>query len=660
MRSSFLTILLLIIALAPLEMAGAQTTVPPDPEVIILNREAVEALSEASLETAQDYQDFIERLERVAYDYQQYYAQVEEYHARKYEGWLQRIVLEINEGVYCTDVEALSDDLEALIDDLEEHRDHFRNDVGDPKLYKLSRKLQRELEVLFDELHEEILDRLVKEANRKKIEKYLTKERASVDRAKKIYLRTLADHAKLMEQVQEALSELEVGDMMASEEYEELREELALMAEEMAKWQMIQLDSQLLLEYVPEIPAATEAPPLPPSPTVRSRERISILESGDAAVMREYVDSIDVPSSSLPIFVSNETGDLVVTAWGNDKVLVEFAVEVAAESKAAAKAFTEDIQVKLYSNEKGIYVKTRFPSLSDPRRRVEKSRIVVRVPSVNMLTCENSFGSVVITGLERGLKLDANYCNVHIDEVNGPIEAANKMNPLDVTNSRGSINLRNSLAPIVVRECEGDLDIENSYAPVEVRDCSGAAVVRNSGLVFFGDHSGDIIIDNNNGTVQVSDLSGNLQATSSFKPMFVTDVNGSVTLRNMSSSIDVNTVTGSATVYNKFGSIFSRFVGGPIQLNNESGSVEVEIAQALSGPSYINAVFSTVNLKLYDESNVLLNATTEGGVITGASSKVIYSGDNTRSTKISYGNATTPLEVKASNSTIVIAGRGDI
>lgn len=660
MRSSFLTILLLFTALVPPETACAQTTVPPDPEVVILPQEDLNALSEAGIETAKDYQDFIERLERLAYDYQRSFSEVKDHHARKYEGALQRMIFEINEGLYCSDIEALSDDMENLIEDLEEHEDHFRNDVGDPQLYKLSRKLRRELEVFHDELHDEILGRLVEEVARKGIEEYLADERAGIEDARKIYIKTLAARTKLLEEVERAISELEIEKTLHSEEYEELRAELAELAREMADWQLVELDSGLVL-VVPQDPQGPiEAPPMPPAPTRGPRDRLIILESGDAAVTREYIDSIDVPSPSLPIFVSSETGDLIVTGWSQAKVLVRFDVEIAAETKQEAKAFTDDIQVKLYSNERGVYLKTHFPSLSDPGRQVGKSRVTVKVPAANMLTAENSFGTVIITGLEAGLKLDANYCDVRIDEVSGRIEAANKMNPLNVTNSRGSISLRNSLAKILVEDCGAEFDIENSYAPVEVRNCSGLAAVRNSGLVFFGDHSGDISIENGNGTVQVTDLRGNLDATSSFKPMYVSDVVGSVTLRNMSGGIEVNSVSGAATVQNKFGNISCRYVGGPLQVSNESGTVAIEIAEALTGASYVNATFSTVSLTLYEESDVLLNAVTQGGVITGTSSKVIYSGDNTRSTKISYGKATTPLEVKAANSTIVIGGKEGI
>lgn len=660
MHRIFVPILLLFIALTAAETGLAQTTVPPDPEIIILSRPTVEALSADGLETAKDYQDFIDRLEKVAYDYQVYFSQVEDFHARKYEGLLQKMILEINDGAYCSDFEALSDDLENLIEDLDEHQDHFRNDVGDPKLYKLSRQLLRELEVYYDELHDEILERMVEEANRKRIEKYLVKERGGIDETRKIYMQTLVSHARLLEEVKKAIAELELEKAFDTEEYRELSVELADLAREIENWQLVKMDSDLVLIVPPEAPVQIEAPPLPPLPTRGPRDRYTVLESGDAAVTREYIDSIDVPSTKLPIFISSETGDLIVTGWSQNKILVRFDVEIAAETKQSAKAFASEIQVKLFSNDKGLYLKTHFPSLSDPKRRVEKSQVTVKVPSGNMLTCENSFGTVVITGVEAGLKLNTNYCDVRLDEVHGPVEAANKMNPLKITNSSGAINLRNSLAPIVVKDCEGDFDIENSYASVEVRDCSGRAVVRNSGLVFFGGHTGDVTIENSNGTLQVSELAGNLRASSSYKPMTITDVEGSVNLENQSGSIDVSYISGQATIRNRFGSISGRFIGGPIQVNNESGTVSLEIAEALSGASYVNAVASTVHLRLFDESNVLLNAVTEGGLITGSPGKVIYSGDNTRSTRISYGKASTPLEVKASASTIVIGERDGI
>lgn len=621
------------------------------------------AQGKAELETAKDYEDFIARLEKLAYDYQGYFSKHDEYQAKQYQALLQKLILKINEGKFCGDPERLLDEVDYLRKVLQEQEDELKHEVGNYKLFRLSRSLQRDLELMLDEMHEQILVEMETEISREKIKEYMEKERHSSREAREIYLQTLVDHKELAKQIEEAVkAALEINQAVLSEKQLESLKKLELLEKEMENWKLIDLDSDIYLVVPPSPPDPAELPHPMPNVVVPPvpKDRTLFIKPGTVSSYKEYFDSVRVSSPDVPIFINSETGDLRVTGWDKDMVVVKFKVEIAAENEISAESFAKGIQVKLSANEKGIYVKAHFPSLSDPKRRILSSAFDVRVPAGNAVISENSFGTVKVSNLKKGLRLNTSYCDVRLDEIQGEIEVVSKMNVLAVLNSSGKMKLQNSLGPIQVYRCRGDLDIENSYSSVELSECDGPVVVRNSGQINITDHSGEIRVENTNGAVELSDVSGNLIIKNSYKPLVVSDIRGSVNLQNMSSTIDLSDISGQATVLNKYGSITSRYVRGPIEITNEAGTTNLSIYESLAGPSYVVSNSGTVQLDLGSDSNILLTVQTEGGNIVGSKGNPIRKDGYTSSLQMTYGNGSNPLKVTGKATKVVIGNDGDI
>lgn len=618
---------------------------------------AAEVGSKAGLETAKDYEDFISRLQKLAYDYQGYFSRYDEYHAIKYQALLQKLVLKINKGKFCGDPEVLQDEIQYLMRVLHDEEEEIKDEVGNLKLFRLSRGLQRDLEVLLDELNEELMAEMETEISRDLIGKYMALEMQNSEEAKKIYLQTLLDHKELMKEIEEAVkAAMEVEKTVLSEKQLQALEKWELLEEELENWELMELDSESYLIVPPTAPGPSELPHPPPMVIVPPipKERTEIIKPGMVMSYKEFFDSVMVSSDDIPIYINSETGDLKVTGWNRDRVVVKFKVEIAAESEVSAESFAREIQVKLSSNEKGIYVKAHFPSLSDPKRRILTSAFDVRVPSGNPVISENSFGTVKVSDLDNGIRLNTNYCDVRLDHVRGEIEAASKMNVLAVSNSSGKLKLGNSMGPIQVFACDGEFDIENSYSPIELTECNGPVVVRNSGHIVISDHTGKVSIDNTNGAVELADVVGDLTVKNSYKPLIVSDIRGSVDLQNMSGTIDVSDISGGATVSNRYGTITSRYVTGPIQITNEAGTTILQVYDALVGSSYVMSNKGTVRLDLANQSDILLTVKTEGGTIIGSKGNPIHKNGHISTLQMTYGKGSTPLEVTGKASTVII------
>lgn len=644
--------------------AAAQSTVPPEDAESPWDQTVI-VLDKSKLQAAQDYQDFIERLENLAYDYQTYYSDLSNVHAKKYQAELQRLIFWINEGRYCSDIEKLSNDLESLVEELDIERSDVRSLPDGRNLLKLNRALRRDLELALEELNDDISQRLLQEeATKRLIQAYLVQERKKITEARKIIEKTVLEHGKLLEEIRESLDALaEAQESLTDEQLLDL-EELEELREELEELELDDLEGLYILvepgEPVPPVPPVEPVEPVAPvAPRVimRDKGRYSDYGPGMFGVARQFQDSLKISGSTVPIFVRSETGNVQISGWDRNVMAVRFDVEVVAESERSAKSYTEDVELNLFANENGVYVKSHFPSLSDPKRKILKSVMDVKVPRGNNVICENSFGEIRALDLNNGLKINSSYCEVIITDVGGVIEAANKMGTIRVEDSPGKINLKNSMGPIIVTDCRADLDIENSWAPVQIEGCQGILVIRNTGQVEVSDHRGKVDIDNSNGEVEVSDLAGELSVKNAFRPLIISDISGPVTIQNLNANIDASDINGALKAFNRFGMITGKYISGPLDVTNESGRVMVVLDQSLAGPSQIIAENSQVNLVLSEQANVLLAASTDLGLIQADGKHTVRTDQRVTSTEISYGQAKNKLTVTGKNSTIVITDK---
>ncbi|MEW6411827.1 MAG: DUF4097 family beta strand repeat-containing protein [Candidatus Zixiibacteriota bacterium] len=616
-------------------------------------------MSRANLMAAEDYQDLIARLEQTAYDYQTYFSEYSSLYAKKYQMMLQKLIFKISEGKYSEDMEMLSDDITDMIETFAEDESDLQEVAKDRKLYRLSRGLQHELEMLNEELVEDIIDRVQdEEISLELIQEYIDAHREELEQAKEI----IAETAKEYEALTRELAELRAEDSEArtelSFEQQKALEEITKLSMELAKMAILSIDSTGI--YIHELPEISElpAPPVPPAPpniVIGPKDRWFPLESGGAGATKEFADSLKVTSKSTPIFINSETGELRVTGWDRPMVAVNFDVEIVAEDEKTARAFTDEIEVKLFSNKEGVYLTSHFPSLSDPKRKIVRSALNIRVPYANSLVCENSFGKIDLVRVEGGVKMSTDYCDVSLENSAGRIDVVNSYGKVTVADCESDITIVNSQGPIMVYGCRGKFDIDNSYAEVEATENTGPMVIRNSGKVMVTDHEGKVDVNNSNGLVTISDVVGDVVVENSFKPLNVTDVEGSVDIRASSSPLDLHDIRGASRVFSQYGLIRCSDLSGPIDFTSENGKIELLAEERLRGPSSIKTQLGRVELTFSQEADVLVTASIEGGVVEVPRYANTRRDGGTTSVELKFGKGSNKLDITGDYTAIVIA-----
>lgn len=194
------------------------------------------------------------------------------------------------------------------------------------------------------------------------------------------------------------------------------------------------------------------------------------------------------PSPSLT--VSNEFGHIRIKTWPERVVLVEAEIIAGAETQRRAAEVAEAIAVSVKQGDEQIEVRTVFPDLRGAESGTSKTvNYVITVPTSASVFCSNFFGDTEATGIGGLLAVDAQYGQVSLNNIIGPVRARAlgefpfRVRGLaqggvfdlngaeaDFSGLSGDLQVRNFRGSILLHQIgqEARLDAVNSSGPVRV------------------------------------------------------------------------------------------------------------------------------------------------------------------------------------------------
>ena len=631
----------------------AQSTLPPNVDLEKQQNTTVVTLNRNVLETAEDYQDFLKQLKKIAQDYHRYFAQLNNSEVKTYQSELSQMIKNIDRGNYYININQLSDNLNKLNKDLEITINQSSNNTT---FEQLAKSLHLELSLLDRIFNVEITPQLQKnKRNLILIQSYLLQEK-------------IKNYKTAIEKKQIKLNEIKLSETLKKlkllQTHLQNQTKFLLSQKDLSANQLLHLTdslNQVNISRIPEIDSLI--PPfnisripeidslIPPFPPANNSYTNS---SGKTEMVKVIIDSIKIPSRNQLIKIKNQTGTLKITGWNKNKLTVVYQVKIQTENNQTDKVFFNKIKLELTSKDKIVTLNSDIPPINDPKRKIISSSMDIKVPQNREIECNNSFGKIDITNSNRSIKVKANYCDINIDNSKGSIAIQNKMGSTRIKNSSDFIVIQSSYGPVVIANSQADINIENSFAPVKISSCEGELNIKNSGQISVENHNGPLNIDNTYGVVEVKKHTGKMEIKNSFQPLFISHINGSVKVENAYALISANDINGSLTAINKFGPISGTYINGSLHLTNQNGNINLILNEPLQGASSINANFSTIDLKLSPDVNTLLTATSTGGTIQSSFAAPIKKQNLTSSTKLKIGSGKTPFDITGNYATIII------
>jgi DUF4097 and DUF4098 domain-containing protein YvlB len=315
--------------------------------------------------------------------------------------------------------------------------------------------------------------------------------------------------------------------------------------------------------------------------------------------------------------VLNDRGDLTVNAWDENRVKVDVAKKVCAQSQDEASKFDSQTQptISVDGNVITINANTSAAGNASVRSDLEiwvpkalAADVATRRGDINItgragnVKVSNSRGDITVEDVTGNVELDQRKGDIHVSKVTGDVTASAQANDTTVSDIGGSvkldgeffggINLSKIAKPIKVHTSRTDMelvkldgDLTMDAGDLRANNLAGPMrVMTRSKDVHLDDLSGDLRIENSNstvevhstklGSIQIDNRKGDVQIIVPEKSAFQAELktrDGEITSEFGGLNVTTQHNDSSAT-----GSVGT---GGPkVQVSNEHGNIEIRKA----------------------------------------------------------------------------------
>ncbi len=606
------------------DMVWGQAAVPPT-EGIDEHHDSKMKLDADVREAVNDYIDYLNELESVLLDYTRYFSKCTDKENLAEQKDLLTLAAKLSSGIYLMNLQQLSDDLKKLEQQLRTRERELR--TQDIQEYKIVRNLRRELEILSNYQSEINTHIFTDEKLKPQLQAY--------------FLRKYSSQKQSMNDIQYKLSY--TGDSL--------------------QYIKLQMFFDSVQEHFPNQPVpsppespkvnvnvtVSKTPPVPPS-----KDMVFTQQTGASEVVREFTDSIEVPSKNMTIYVSSGVGDITITGWNKKWVRAQSTVYVSSSTEESAEQLAGRVGLSLSQKRDSVGVDLLMPRIRSLGLTINRARLTVFMPSGNNIVCRNSYGKVKVSGIRGKVSLVSRFADINIKDINGYVNISNKMGSLALSDIAGKIDVRTSHSPIDISGSSGMITVQNSFAPVDITSCTGKLSIQNSGDINIEDFTGPVEITNVNGKVMIRKSEGTFSIHNTFQPIILEELSGTITVYNKYAMIDIYDSNGPIQAQNSFAMIRTRDINGTLRLKNENGDIDVRLLQGITGPSIIQVSYGDVKLSLADGVNIIVDAQTIGGTIKGTLPFTVETSGKTKKALVALGSGGPSLKINGTNTTIVL------
>jgi hypothetical protein len=247
-------------------------------------------------------------------------------------------------------------------------------------------------------------------------------------------------------------------------------------------------------------------------------------------VTKEYHKEYKADASTT-LDLSNKYGDVVITGWDKNQVVIDVKVTVEVQGQDRAQKLLDMIDVKfeegknLISAETTIDNKFNYSIWSGQKKfRIDYT---VKMPYVTNLTLDNRYGNSDIDELRALVNLDIKYGNINIEKLTRGNEKP--FNKLSLSYGKGTIGEAGWL-DIYVRY-SGILEIDNSQALLidsrnsKLRIGETSSVVGEAKYDSYGiDKINNLVLSSGYTTVNINSLAKKLEYEGSYGSLSVDDI----------------------------------------------------------------------------------------------------------------------------------------
>jgi hypothetical protein len=250
-----------------------------------------------------------------------------------------------------------------------------------------------------------------------------------------------------------------------------------------------------------------------------------------AQTLREEDQKEFSANSSTELSIDNQFGNITLTDWDQNKVLITFIIEVTHSDEAKAKKLMDKIKVDFREEGNKIVAKTKFGedgniNLKNNKGEKQSFRIdyFVKCPKNIKVSLANQFGDLIVSSLTGSFSADLQFGSLNAVSLTG------EKTKIDMQFGKVTIGTVKD-AKIDIQHCEllkisecGSLTLDAQFTQVEIGNLGSLSADLNNCEVTVDALADMLKLDANMGSVKIGNVS------SAFKSIVVDQNMGDLTI----------------------------------------------------------------------------------------------------------------------------------
>jgi len=180
-------------------------------------------------------------------------------------------------------------------------------------------------------------------------------------------------------------------------------------------------------------------------------------------------------SDSQPIELNAQKADVTVKAWNRSMVLVKLRLVAKHPDRAIAEREVAYHQYVLQAENGRIELTNHFviPQQYGKLKSQLKAVYDVMVPVKALITINNSFGDIRLSGLSGVITINFEFGRLFLDSIGGKLTIDSKYGDIDGHNLAASLIAKTEKADVVLRDLEGDVFLKPNYGKLTLMPAPG-------------------------------------------------------------------------------------------------------------------------------------------------------------------------------------------
>ena len=212
--------------------------------------------------------------------------------------------------------------------------------------------------------------------------------------------------------------------------------------------------------------------------------------------------------------IDHRHGNLEVTSWDENAVLVEYQKIVWAEDKETANAIASEIEIQINrdeippSNEETrVSIETLYPAgceLWRGGRRKARVNYWLKVPHQTNLQIDNQHGDISVQNLEGITTIAARHGNVSVHTIDGDLHLDTQHGNIDAGKIDGNVCCKSAHGSVRLSEIEGSVEGNGTHGRQRLHDIHGDLTLNHQhGHIDVDGVEGVIRIDKHHGRIKL-------------------------------------------------------------------------------------------------------------------------------------------------------------